>query len=86
MKISKRADDAIPSTISLHDFGRAMAQLDLATVPPHKRAAAIIDHLARIQSETMVEPNHREAIALARSLHQKRRLQRLGLIIAHKIS
>lgn len=81
-QITKRADDAVASTISLQKFADAMRSLDLTGVPPHKRYAAIQDHLARIQSETMANPTHREAIKLARELRQKQDLISKGIIVA----
>lgn len=65
--------EAIPSNITLVDFGRAMSRLDLAGVPPHKRASAIIDHLGRIMSETATNPSDRTDLLCARLLRAKGR-------------
>lgn len=59
MKTLNRQASALPSTITPHDLGRAMAQLDLSAVPPHKRHLALIEHLARIMSDTVTDPKAR---------------------------
>ena len=55
--------DNLTSTISLHDFGKAMAEIDLSSVPPHKRMAAITDHLVHIMAGTLTDPDRADALA-----------------------
>lgn len=76
MKIRNRQAEAVPSSLTLDQFGQAMAQLDLAAVPPEKRAGAIMDHLARVMSDTISDPVTAYEIKVARRLL---RLKRLGL-------
>lgn len=70
--IRNRQAEAIPSNVTLVDFGKAMSKLDLAGVPPHKRASAIIDHLGKIMSETATDPAARTDLLCARLLRSKR--------------
>lgn len=72
MKITNRQADAHPSNITVLQLGRAMAQLDLAGVPPERRASAILDHLGRIMSETVTDPGTRRQLALARLARARR--------------
>lgn len=62
----------LPSTISLQDFGKAMAQLDLSSVPSEKRQAAIMDHFATIMKHTVTDPNAVQEIAGAQFMHRAR--------------
>ncbi len=48
MQIFNRQKSALPSSMSPVELARAMSQLDLASIPPAKRSAALMDHLARI--------------------------------------
>lgn len=56
MKVINRQKEAIPAALSLQEFGKAMAQLDLSGIPKDKRPAAIADHLGRIMAETVTDP------------------------------
>lgn len=70
--IRNRQAEAIPSNITVVDFGRAMSKLTLDGIPPHKRAGAIMDHLGRIMSETATDPAARTDLLCARLLRGKR--------------
>lgn len=71
MKIINKQKEAIPARISLHDFGQAMSQLDLSTVPPEKTAAAVRDHLTGIMSETILSPTASFDLAMARQMRRR---------------
>lgn len=58
----------IPAKISLQELGQAMAQLDLSSVPPHKRKRALMDHLMRIQEDTVTDKTLATQIAISRRL------------------
>ena len=45
--------DLAPANISLVNLGKAMSQLDLTSIPAHKRAAAVFNHFAYIMQDTL---------------------------------
>lgn len=48
MIIKNQQKDALPSSMTLQEFGKAMSALDLQSIPPERRKAALMDHLAKI--------------------------------------
>lgn len=72
MKIINKQKDAIPARISLHDFGKAMSELDLSTIPPEKTAAAVRDHLTGIMSETILSPTAAFDLSMARQMRRRK--------------
>lgn len=46
------SENQIPSNLSLHQFGQAMAQLDTSNIPPEKRPYAIRAHVLKILAMT----------------------------------
>lgn len=72
MLIKNRQRDALPSNITPHQLGQAMQQLDLSTVPPHKRAQAIKDHLMRIVADSIHDRQTAFEIHASRILRQTR--------------
>jgi hypothetical protein len=71
MQVINRQKDALPASLDLDGFGKAMAQLDLSTVPPEKKAAAIRDHLMRIMVDTLHDRDKAMEIANARLFYAK---------------
>tara|TARA_R100000951_G_scaffold34729_2_gene29500 strand:- start:109 stop:330 length:222 start_codon:yes stop_codon:yes gene_type:complete len=71
MKIVNKQAEAIPSRISLHEFGKAMSELDLTSVPNHKKAAAVQDHLASIMSKTIMSPTAAFDIEMSRQMRRR---------------
>jgi hypothetical protein len=69
--LKEAQDNAIKSSISLTDLASALQQLDLSTVPPHKTADAIRDHLSRIIGDTAIDPAARQAIQVGRAIHAR---------------
>lgn len=74
MTVINRQATALPSTLTPHEFGKAMAQLDLSGVPPEKRASAIMDHLARIMGQSLQNPADAALMREARLLHIRKRI------------
>ena len=72
MLIKNTQRDALPSSITPQELGQAMQQLDLTSIPPHKRKAAIRDHLMRIMADTIHDRSAAIELHAARYLHQKR--------------
>jgi len=72
MKLTNKQDEAIPSRISLNDFGKAMSQLDLSGIPKEKIAAAIHDHLTGIMAETIMSPTAAFDLAMSRKMRHRR--------------
>lgn len=65
MQIKNAQKDALKTSMSLPDFGKAMSQLDLSAIPPEKRRAAIMDHLMRIMVGTIHDRSQAADIAAA---------------------
>lgn len=63
MNVTKRDD--IPSSLTPHELGKAMAELDLTGVPPHKRHAAVMDHLVHIMIGTIPPSGTRDDLIVA---------------------
>ena len=63
MEVTKRDD--IPSDITPVELGKAMAELDLSSVPPEKRHLAVMDHLVHIMIGTITDPNKRTELITA---------------------
>ena len=64
--------EALTSNLTPTQLGQAMQQLDLSTIPPHKRADAIRDHLMRIMADSIHDRSKATEIHAARYLHAKR--------------
>ena len=71
MKIKNAQADALPSNLTLPEFGNAMAQLNLNGVPSHKRADAIKDHLMRIMADSITDRQTAQEIHISRILRQR---------------
>ena len=59
------------SRISLKEFGQAMRDLDLASVPMHKRPLAIKRHLLEIMGRELLDPGQRLVCRGARLLEER---------------
>lgn len=78
MSVINRKKDSIPSSMTPAELGKAMAALDLSSVPPHKRQQAVMDHFFRIMADKI----HDRSIAAEIEASRKLRFQRrTGLII-----
>jgi hypothetical protein len=71
MKIKNQQADALKSSLTLHEFGAAMRQLDLKSVPKEKQTQAIMDHLMAIMSETVEDREAAYEIQASRLLRAK---------------
>lgn len=47
---------ALPSSITAEEFGRAMASIDWQAIPPHNRKRAMAAHLVSILLATTTDP------------------------------
>jgi len=70
MEIRNNEKDRHETGITIHDFGRAMAALDLSAIPPENRNAALMDHLAGVMSKTIKDPDISRQIGAAQRLRQ----------------
>lgn len=70
MKIRNRQSDALPSEITLAQFGQAMRQLDLSTVAPNKRKTAVFDHLMTVMADNVADPQARFEILMSQRLRR----------------
>ena len=75
--------EALTSTLTVDELGKAMAQLDLSTTPPHKRADAIRDHLLRIMAETIHDRTTAVEIHAARHMRAQRASGLIGVTPAN---
>lgn len=57
-----------PNKTNLDDLGHRMASLDLSSVPPEKRKAALMDHFLKIQEDTIEDREIAAQINLSRRL------------------
>ena len=71
MKISNRQAEALPSNLTTDELGKAMAQLDLSSVPLNKRQAAVMDHLMRVMADAIHDKDKAQEIHLSRILRQR---------------
>lgn len=71
MKVHNPQADALTSSLTPRQFGQAMAQLDLASVPPENRKAALADHLAKIVAANIHDRSQAAEITAARLLRKK---------------
>lgn len=72
MKIRNPQKDAHLSSITPEQLGRAMAKVDLKSVPPEKRQAAVMDALATIMAETIHDPQVRQDVKNAQLMHRRK--------------
>ena len=73
MKVSNKQAEAIPSRMNIQEFGDAMKQLDLSSVPKHKHSQAIMDHLMRIMADSITDREKAQEIHISRILKRKQK-------------
>ena len=71
MKVTNRQAEALPSNLTTDELGKAMSQLDLSSVPPNKRQAAVMDHLMRVMADAIHDKDKAQEIHLSRIRHQR---------------
>lgn len=67
--IRNQQRDALPSSCSAEELSRALQSLDLPSVPPNKRPAAVLDRVMEVAAGTVTDPAKRHEIAISRLLH-----------------
>jgi len=67
--VKNHEKDRLTSNISLEDFAKAMSQLDLDSVAPEKRQAAVLDHLMRIMQNEIHDRHVAKEIKYSRILY-----------------
>jgi len=72
--VSNPQAEAVPTNITEQELGKAMSQLDLSSVPPHKHQAAIMEHFFRVMSDSVMDKK------LANEMRGAR-IMRKGLIV-----
>jgi len=60
MLVKNLQKDALKSSITPEQFGKAMSELDLSDVPEHRKQEAVMDHVAKIMAGTI----HDRAVAI----------------------
>ena len=63
MTVKKR--EYLDSKMSLDQLGTAMSELDLSSIPEHKKPKAIREHLTKIMAETILDPDKRAELEVA---------------------
>ena len=71
MQVINRQKDALPARLTLAELGAAMAQLNLSSIPPHKRQQAVMDHLMMVMAETVEDRSKAQEIIASRMLRAK---------------
>lgn len=64
--IKNKQAEALPSSLTLQEFGKAMSQVDLSTVSPENHRLAIFDHLMRVMADTIEDGTKASEIRQAR--------------------
>lgn len=73
MIVTNRQGQALPAKINLNEFGQAMSQLNLSSVPPHMRQRAVMDHLMMVMASTITDRSKANEIITSRLLHARNR-------------
>jgi len=55
----------LPSTLSLHQLGHAMKQLDLSSIPDANKPKAIREHLTKIMADTVTDADAKQKLRYA---------------------
>ena len=71
MLIKNHRKDAIQSKITLEQFASAMKQINLESVPPEKRKAAVLDHIFTIMADTVVDSGLKYEIKSSQLLRKR---------------
>ena len=71
MKVKNVQKDALESNITVAEFGSAMKQLDLESIPKERAAEAIKDHLMKIVGDTIKDKQKAQEIHISRILRRK---------------
>lgn len=71
MKVNNKQADALDSNLTTLELGQAMSQLDLSSVPPHKRPKAVMDHFMRIMADAIHDKDKALEVHISRILHNK---------------
>ena len=71
MKITNRQAEALDSNMTTSELGKAMSQVDLSAVPPHKRKSAIMDHFMRVMADAIHDKDKAQEIHVSRILRQR---------------
>jgi uncharacterized membrane-anchored protein YjiN (DUF445 family) len=68
--VSNPIKEAHETSISGLELGKAMAQLDLTSVPEHRRQEAILDHFFKVMTASVTDPQLRTELAGSRILRK----------------
>ena len=72
MKITNRQADALDSNLTTEEFGKAMGEIDLQSIPPHKRQKAVMDHLMKIMADAIQDKDKAQEIHISRILRNRK--------------
>jgi len=72
MLVKNPQKNALKSSITPQQFGKAMAELDLSAVPEHRKQQAVMDHLAKIMAGTIHDRSVAIEIAASRLMRLKK--------------
>ena len=73
MTVMNARKSDIRSNLSVEDFAKAMAALDVPSIPPEKRAKAVMDRLARLIIEHATDRSKVADVATAYLLRSRLR-------------
>lgn len=72
MKVKNVQADALPTNLTTVEFGKAMSQLDLSSVPKQRRPKAVMDHMMKIMADSLIDKRKAEEIHISRILHNRK--------------
>lgn len=72
MTVRNLANERIDATITKEQLGQAMSQLNLKSIPPEKRQAAVMDHLMAVMAESITDRDKSQEIKASRILRYGR--------------
>ena len=71
MKITNKQADALESNLTTTEFGKAMSELDLESIPEHKRKKAVMDRLMQIMAKSIKDKFKAQEIHISRILRNR---------------
>jgi hypothetical protein len=66
----------VKSTLNLHQFANAMKELDLSSVPEHRRKQAVAEHFFAVMVSTLADSNEKMAALRERAALAERARRR----------
>ena len=69
MTVRNLEAERLTSNINIQELGRAMAKIDLKSIPAEKRQSAVMDQLMRVMADSITDRDKAHEIEISRLLH-----------------